>query len=110
MEGTGQPCNRAIIGHMTRKLAYGTVREGPRRIIHVVRVLNDILEYHELVEIAEKTCARALSKYGEQAPTVVVIQGSSQETLRLFGEPVAVSRVRTVMFNAVLSFTPVELD
>ena len=95
---------------MTRKLAYGTVREGPRRIIHVVRVLNDVLENHELAEIAEKMCARALSKYGEQGPVVVVIQGGSKETLRLFGEPLAVSRVRTAMFNTVLTFTPIELD
>jgi hypothetical protein len=95
---------------MARKLTYGTVREGPRRIIHVVRVLNDILEYYEVAEIAEKMGAHALSKYGEQAPVVVVIQGDSKETLRLFGEPVAVSRVRTAMFNAILSFTPIELD
>jgi hypothetical protein len=95
---------------MTRELAYGTVREGPRRTIHVVRVLNDILEYHEVAEIVEKMCAGALSKYGEQAPVVVVIQGGSKETLRLFGEPVEVSRVRAAMFNAVLNFAPIELD
>jgi hypothetical protein len=96
---------------MTRKLvAYGTVREAPRKIIHVVRVLNDILEYHEVIEIAEKICARALSKYGEQAAAVVVVQGGSKETLQLFGEPVAVSRVRAAMFNAVLGLAPIELD
>jgi hypothetical protein len=95
---------------VAHKLAYGTVREGLRRTIHVVRVLNDILKYHELAEIAEKMCERALSKYGEQAPVVVVIQGGCKETLRLFGERVAVSRVRTAMFNTVLTFTPIELD
>ena len=67
---------------MIRTLAYGTVREGPRKIIHVVRVLDDIIEYQEIVEIAERMCARALSKYGEQSPAVVVIQGSSKETLQ----------------------------
>jgi hypothetical protein len=95
---------------MIRTLAYGTVREGPRKIIHVVRVLDDIIEYQEIVEIAERMCARALSKYGEQSPAVVVIQGSSKETLQLFGEPVAVSRVRAAMFNAALNFAPIELD
>jgi hypothetical protein len=95
---------------MTRKLAYGTVREGPRRIIHVVRVLNDTLEHHEIDEIVERMCARALSKYGEQDPAVVVVQGGSKETLRLFGDPVSVSRVRAAMFNAALSFVPTELD
>jgi hypothetical protein len=85
------PPHRASVG-MIRTLAYGTVREGPRKIIHVVRVPDDVLECHEVVEIAEKMCARALSKYGDQAPAVVVIQSGSKETLRLFGESVAVSR------------------
>jgi hypothetical protein len=44
----------------------------------------------------------ALSKHGEQAPTVVIVQGDSKETLRLFGEAFAVTRVRTAMFNAAL--------
>ena len=95
---------------MLHTLAYGTVREGPRRVIHVVRVLDEILEYHEVAEIADKMCARALSKYGEQTPAVVVIQGGSKGTLRLFGEPVAVSQVRAAIFNAVLRFIPIELD
>jgi hypothetical protein len=95
---------------MIRTLAYGTVRESPRKIIHVVRVLDDILKWHEVIEISKKMRARALSKYGEQVPVVVVIQGASKETLRLFGEPVDVSRVRAAMFNAVLTFAPIELD
>jgi hypothetical protein len=39
-----------------------------------------------------------------------VIQGDSRETLRLFGEPYAVTRVRTAMFNAALNFSPIALD
>lgn len=70
---------------MTYKLAYATVREHSRKIIHVLRMRE-----------------HALSKYGEQSPTVVVVQGDSKETLRLFREPFAVTRVRTAMFNVAL--------
>ena len=45
---------------------------------------------------------------GRQFPGVVV-QGDSKETLRLFGEPFAVTRVRTAMFNAALRWRDFEL-
>lgn len=53
---------------------------------------------------------RALSRHGEQSADVVVIQGGSKETLRLFGDPHPVNRVRTAMFNAALSFAPIDLE
>jgi hypothetical protein len=51
----------------------------------------------------------ALSRYGHQAADVVVVQGGSKETLRLIGDPHCVTRVRAAMFNASVSWTPIEL-
>jgi hypothetical protein len=95
---------------MNCKLAYGSVRENPRNVIHVVRVLDRLLEHEELDAIAERVRELLLSKYGEQNPAVVMVQGNTKETLRLFGEPYAVTRVRTAMFNAVLKWREFVLD
>jgi hypothetical protein len=95
---------------MTTKLAYGTVREHPRKVIHVVRVLDELLDDAELDEIAERMRERAFSKQGEPDAAVVVVQGDSKETLRLFGEPYAVTRVRAAMFNAALRWSDFALD
>lgn len=94
---------------MSYKLLYGIVREHPRKIIHVVRVADELLETLELDEIAERMREWALAR-GEQAAAVVVIQGDSKETLRLFGEPYATTRVRTAMFNAALKWRDFVLD
>ena len=94
---------------MSYRLSYGTVRETPRRAIHVVRVHDEILELSELDEIAERLRER-LQNRGELTADVVVVQGSSKETLRLVGIPYSVSRVRAAMFNAALSWSPIELD
>jgi hypothetical protein len=87
---------------MTYKLVYAAVREHPRKIIHVLRVRGELLDEDEIEELSERMREYALSKHGEQAPTVVIVQGDSKETLRLFGEAFAVTRVRTAMFNAAL--------
>jgi hypothetical protein len=47
---------------------------------------------------------------GESAADVVVLQGDRKETLRLFGTPYAVGRVRTAMFNAAITWIPIDLD
>lgn len=95
---------------MTYKLAYGIVREHPRKVIHVVRVLDELLEPEEIDEIAERMRERAFAKQGEPDAAVVVVQGDSKETLRLFGEPYAVTRVRASMFNAALRWGDFSLD
>jgi hypothetical protein len=93
---------------VSHRLTYGIVRESPRRVIHVIRVLDEILELSELDDIAERMRER-LQNRGELAADVVVIQGDSKETLRLRGFPYSVSRVRTAMFNAALTWSPIEL-
>ena len=93
---------------MTLKLLYGAVREHPRKVIHVLRVVDDLLEPEEADDLAEAMRERALAR-GEQDAAVVVVQGDSKETLRLFGEPYAVARVRTAMFNAAVSWRDFEL-
>jgi len=95
---------------MSRELLYATVVTGPRQVIHVVRVVDEILDPAEIDGIAEMTRARMLSRHGEQMPNVVVVQGSGKETLRLFGDPHAVTRVRAALFNAALSWAPFTLE
>ncbi|HET7849789.1 MAG TPA: hypothetical protein VFL51_12090 [Pseudolabrys sp.] len=95
---------------MKHRLVYGTVADRPRKVIHVVRVLGELLETWEVDQIAEQMRQRVLSRYGEQAANVVVVQGNSKETLRLSGDSYPVNRVRAALFNAALSWQPIDLD
>ncbi|HVY56930.1 MAG TPA: hypothetical protein VHA77_03680 [Xanthobacteraceae bacterium] len=98
---------------MTYELAYGTVVDRIHkavRVIHVVRVLEGELDVAEIDDIAERMRRRVLSKLGTQAADVVVVQGTSRESLRLFGEPSSVSRVRAALFNAAVSWSSLALD
>jgi len=95
---------------MSRRLVHGIVPDHARRAIHVVRVLDAILEFPEIDDIAERMRARALSKYGEQTPNIVIVQGEAKETLRLFGDAHAVNRVRAALFNAALNWSQLDLD
>jgi hypothetical protein len=95
---------------MTRQLAHGIVFNSPSRPIYVVRIVGAILGYPEIDDIAEQMRGRVLSRYGEQAPNIVVVQGDSKETLRLFGDAHAVTLVRTALFNAAVRWSPLQLD
>jgi len=75
-----------------------------------VRVLDDILDLPEIYEIIDRMCARVLARHGEQTPNVVVVQGDTKETLRLFGETHATGVVRAALFNAAVAWSPLELD
>ena len=95
---------------MTYKLVHGTVFDGPRQIIHVVRVVDEILDLAEIDDIAEKMRNFALSRHGEQAANVVVVRRNSKETLRLFGDSHAKTLVRAALFNAAVTWSPLTLD
>jgi hypothetical protein len=91
---------------MAYKLVYTTVRDDhPRKVIHAVRVVDALLESEEIEELAARMRAHMLAKHGEQEATIVVVQGNTKETLRLFGEPYAVARVRAAMFNAAIRWS-----
>lgn len=94
---------------MTPRFVHGIVEAQPRKVIHVIRVVDDVLSLAQVHEVAELR-QHALSRYGDQAADVVVVQGGSKETLRLIGDPHCVTRVRAAMFNAAVSWTPIELD
>jgi hypothetical protein len=94
---------------MIRKMLYGTVLDRPRKVIHVVRV-DAILEFPEIDDIAEKMRAHILSRYGEQRPNIVIIHGNTRESLSLFGDPHAVTRVRAALFNVAVTFSPLKLE
>ena len=95
---------------MTFKLLHGVVLDHPGRPIHVVRVVDKILEFPEVDDIADKMRVHILSKSGEQDPNIVIVHGNSIETMRLVGETHAVTRVRAALFNVAVSFSPLTLD
>jgi hypothetical protein len=95
---------------MSYRLSYGTVPDHPRKVIHVVRILGALLEPEEIDEVAETMRQRLLAKSGEQTPDVVVVQGGSRETLRLFGHSYSVGRVRTALFHAAIRWAPLRLE
>jgi hypothetical protein len=99
-----------VVRRAMRKLVHGTVIDRPRQIIHVVRVIDEILKFAEIDDIAEKMRAYVLSRRGEQMPNVVIVQGNTRENLRLFGDTHAVNRVRAALFNADVSWSPLDLE
>lgn len=94
---------------MPRKLIYGTVIDGPRKVIHVVRVVGEILDITEIDDIANRMRDLMLSKHGEQNADIVVVQGTTKATLQLFGASYAVSRVRAALFNVAVRWSPITL-
>jgi hypothetical protein len=92
-----------------RHYVYGTVRNTRRSAIYVIRVKDDTIDPIEADEIAEMMREKIQSR-GEYAADVVVVEGEGKETLRLYGAPHAVTRVRTAMFNAAISWQPIDLD
>jgi hypothetical protein len=63
---------------MMPQLAYGTVRDHPRKVIHVVRVLDGPLDYPEIDHLAEEMRVHVRSRHGEQSPDIVIVQGDKQ--------------------------------
>jgi hypothetical protein len=91
------------------RFSYGTVRESQRRAIFVVRVEDALLEPMEIDQVADQMREKLASR-GELTADVVVVQGDGRETLRLYGNPYSVGLVRAAMFNAAVSWTPIDLE
>jgi hypothetical protein len=94
---------------MRRAYVYGTVRDSRRSAIYVIRVQDAIIDAFEAEQIADLMREKLQSR-GELAADVVVVQGLAKETLRLYGAPYSVSRVRAAMFNAAVSWKPIEFE
>ncbi len=94
---------------MPRSFVYGTVRDSKRTAIYVIRVKDEEIDSFEADEIAERMREKIQSR-GDLAADVVVVAGDAKETLRLYGIPYSVGRVRTAMFNAAISWQPIELE
>ena len=92
---------------MHYRLLLGTVQESRRQAIYVVRVQDAILPLSDIDEISARMRER-LEARGEISAEVVVVQGYSKQTLRLFGSPYSVSVVRAAMFNASISWRELE--
>jgi len=74
-------------------LSYGTVRESPRKVIHAVRVHDQILDPHEADDLAARMRER-LAHRGEPAAEVVIVQGSGKDTSIVRGALLCESRAR----------------
>jgi hypothetical protein len=59
--------------------------------------------------VAELMCEWILRR-GLSASDVVLVHGDSKEALALFGAPDSVRLVRTAMFNAAISWKPIQPD
>ena len=93
---------------MTHRLSYATVQESRRQATYVVRIEDAILALGAIEDIAARMRER-LEARGEISAEVVIVQGHSKETLRLFGNPYSVSLVRAAMFDASVTWRPLEL-
>jgi hypothetical protein len=78
-------------------------------VIYAIRVHDVILDLHEIEDVAARMRER-LAHRGESSADVVMVQGDAKETLRLFGTPYSVNRVRAAMFSAAIHWTSIELD
>jgi len=94
---------------MTSEYLYGKVQGSARSAIYIVRVVDGILDPGEIGALADRMRERIEAR-GEFNADVVVVQGDSKETLALFGIPYSVARARAAMFNAAVSWMPLELD
>ena len=92
-----------------RHYVYGAVRETRRSAIYEIRVKGNAIDPIEADEIAELMRDKTLAR-GESAADVVDVTGDDKATLRLYGAPHAVARVRAAMFNATIGWTPIDLD
>ena len=75
-----------------------------------LRILDGLPDYPEIDDVAERMRGHVASRVDEQTPNVVIVQGDSKETLRLFGESHAVTRVRAALFHAAVRWSPLQLD
>lgn len=71
---------------MTHRLSYATVQESRRQATYLVRIEDAILALGAIEDIAARMRER-LEARGEISAEVVIVQGHSKETLRLFGNP-----------------------
>ena len=91
------------------RFSCGVVRESPRQVIYAIRVHDVFLDLSEIEDVTARMRER-LARRGEPSADVVMVQGIAKETLRLFGTPYSVNRVRAAMFSAAIRWTPIELD
>ncbi len=91
-----------------RSYVYGTVRETRRTAIYAIRVKDDIIDAVEADEIGARMREKMLLR-GEVATDVVVVQGDSKESPRLYGTAYSVGRVRAAMFNTAIRWQPIEI-
>jgi F420-0:gamma-glutamyl ligase-like protein len=92
----------------TLNLSYGRLRDSSQTSIYAIRIRGAWIQSHEADEIAERMRER-MAQRGELGADVVVIQGDTKNTLRLFGTPYSVNRVRVAMFNAAIRWMPLDL-
>jgi len=99
-----------VTGDDPRSLRFscGIVRESPRQVIYAIRVHDAVLDLREIDDITARMRER-LAHRGEASADVVMVQGDAKETLRLFGSPYSVNRVRAAMFSAAIRWTSIEL-
>jgi hypothetical protein len=95
---------------MSGEFQYAVVIERQQKAIHVVRLLDRLIDPDEADELAAETREYLLAKRGEQDADVVIMQGKTKDDFRLFGISSSTARVRTALFHAALNWSPLDLD
>jgi hypothetical protein len=67
------------------------------------------MKRYEVDDVAARMRER-LAHCGEPSADVVIVQGNRKATLRLFGTPYSVNRVRAATFSAAIRWMPIDLD
>src|SRR5215467_13364175 len=100
---------QGVTGKIKRlNLTYGRLRDSSQTSIYAIRIREALVQPHEADDIAERMRER-LAQRGELGADIVVVQGDTKNSLRLFGTPYSVNRVRTSMFNAAIRWMPLDL-
>ena len=110
-----------MILHRRRRPKGKSVSKGQREIDSnlVIELTRELVRFPSVnppgneAEVASFLAERMREKLhmrGEIASDIVVVQGDAKETLRLYGMPHSVARVRAAMFNAAIHWRPIELD
>lgn len=67
------------------------------------------IERYEIDDVTARMRERLAHRGGPSAD-LVIVQGDAKATLRLFGIPYSVNRVRAAMFSAAIRQMPIDLD
>lgn len=94
-----------------RYFFYRTLANEPSsRPIHVIKVMGRTLAAAEADQVVQVTRKRILSRFGEQLPEVVIVQGKAGTAGNFVGAPHAIARVRAQLDDDESAWRRIEFE